>query len=188
VKIKVYFDNVLPCQRQERRIQDSMILIEEKNIEWAPQPNKVRLTLTGEEPEAGLCSSAYVLAFEGDKILMADLDRGVDIPGGHIDPGETPEQAMRRETQEETGAIIGQAQLLGLQQVTLLGDKPVGYAYPYPTSYQLMYFTRDFQMGVFTEDEDSNGPVFIERAHAETIPWIQKNLALYRHALEMAQS
>ena len=32
--------------------------------------------------------------------------RGWDIPGGHLEPGETPEAAMRREVLEEAGAVL----------------------------------------------------------------------------------
>jgi 8-oxo-dGTP diphosphatase len=35
------------------------------------------------------------------------------FPAGEIEPGETPEQAAVRETQEETGLIVKAAELLG---------------------------------------------------------------------------
>ena len=115
------------------------ILQTEKNVAWLPQPNKVSFIVSREMPPPALCTSAYVFAFEGDALLMADLDRGVDIPGGHIDSGETPEAAMRRETKEETGATLGAVRMLGYQKITLKGPKPPGYKYPYPESYQIMY-------------------------------------------------
>jgi 8-oxo-dGTP diphosphatase len=155
----------------------------ENNISWAPQPNELVLVETDVMPPLELCSSAYVLAFAGDDLLMAELDRGVDIPGGHIDPGEDAETAMRRETQEETGAIIGAASLLAVQKITVAGAKPDIYRYPYPISYQLIYLSSDFRQGAFVKDEDSLGPVMIARDKAADVPWLKNNWNLYELAL-----
>jgi ADP-ribose diphosphatase len=38
----------------------------------------------------------------------------VELPSGHVDPGETPEQAARRELKEETGMIATDLELLGV--------------------------------------------------------------------------
>jgi 8-oxo-dGTP pyrophosphatase MutT (NUDIX family) len=38
----------------------------------------------------------------------------VELPSGHVDPGETPEQAARRELKEETGMIATDMELLGV--------------------------------------------------------------------------
>lgn len=161
------------------------LLSEQKNISWAPLPNIVRLLALDEMPEVALCSSAYVLAFEGDKILMADLDRGVDIPGGHIDEGETPYQAMRRETHEETGAKIQTAQLFCAQHIQVTCAKPENYRYPYPESYQLMYVSSDFIEGDFVEDEDSNGPLLLSEKQVMQTAWYEKNTALYHYARDI---
>lgn len=162
------------------------ILSKQDNIGWLPQPNTVELLATADLPDLSLCTGAYVFAFDGDRLLMADLDRGVDIPGGHIDPGETPEAAARRETREETGATLGSLRLFAVQKMTLTGDKPEGYKYPFPVSYQLMYLSNSVTPGVFTTDDDSKGAVMIARTEADTVPWIAANRALYDYAIEQA--
>ncbi len=158
------------------------IIQTQQNLSWLPQPNTVVITATSELPPPELCTASYVLAFEGDNLLMADLDRGVDIAGGHIDAGETPEQAMRREVQEETGATLGAARLFAVQKMTITGPKPEGYKYPYPVSYQLMYVAQGVTAGTFTSDEDSKGGVMITPQQAKDIPWLQNNRALYDYA------
>src|SRR3984893_17190631 len=37
----------------------------------------------------------------------------LELPSGHVDPGETPEQAARKELQEETGFVANELILLG---------------------------------------------------------------------------
>ncbi|MDE1151995.1 MAG: NUDIX domain-containing protein [Micavibrio sp.] len=162
------------------------VLSRTENIHWLPKPNTAEILLTDELPPPELCTAAYVFAFDGDRLLMADLDRGVDIPGGHIDPGETGDAAMRREVLEETGATVGPARLFAVQKLVCTGDKPAGYKYPFPVSYQLMYVASGVTPGVFTQDEDSKGAVMIARADAENVPWIANNRALYDHALTLA--
>lgn len=152
----------------------------EKNIGWAPAPNAVELVASDTLPEARLCTSAYGFIFDADgRMLMADLDRELDIPGGHLDPGEDPIDGMRREVLEETGVTVGKARLFAVQKVTLSCPKPENYGYPYPESCQLFYFSTDFKIGAFTCDEDSKGMRFVSRDEAGTIPWLQKNRDIY---------
>ncbi len=54
------------------------------------------------------CASAFVINPEDKKILLvrhSDYDKWVQ-PGGHIEDGETPEEAAIREVYEETGVKI----------------------------------------------------------------------------------
>lgn len=163
------------------------ILAQQTDIAWLPKPSELTLVATSELPDLALCTTAFVLAFDGDNLLMADQNRGIDIPGGHIDPGEAPEAAMRREAKEETGATIGAATLFAVQKATVKGPKPEGYRYPYPDSYQLIYISTSITPGTFTTDEDSRGAVMIAPSQAASVPWIENNRALYDYALNIAR-
>lgn len=47
---------------------------------------------------------ACTLMGEGGRVLFVEHpERGWEIPGGHIEPGEAPDDAMLRELLEETG-------------------------------------------------------------------------------------
>ncbi len=65
--------------------------------------------------------SAYGLLLKTDKLLLCRLSQRVmksaghwTLPGGGLDFGETPEQAMVREFREETGLIVKPGALLGI--------------------------------------------------------------------------
>jgi len=57
--------------------------------------------------DSDLVQKAYVYILRQGRLLVfrerAHKDSGVQVPGGTLDPGETPEQGARREVIEETG-------------------------------------------------------------------------------------
>jgi 8-oxo-dGTP diphosphatase len=58
--------------------------------------------------------AALVFPFYGDRVVLADIvSRGWCIPSGHIEVGETPEEAVRREAKEEAGITLGRIAYLG---------------------------------------------------------------------------
>ena len=74
-------------------------------------------------PESPSCFAALVFAIQDGEFLLADIaGRGWCIPGGRLEAGETPAQAARRETREETGATLGPLHLLGYYLVTENAD------------------------------------------------------------------
>ena len=52
-----------------------------------------------------------------------------EIPGGHIEPGENPEKAARRELYEETGALDYTLQPVGVYGVEKDGVEDFGALY-----------------------------------------------------------
>lgn len=62
--------------------------------------------------------AAYGVITEGDRILLAHWNEGGKsgwtLPGGGIDPGEDPADAVIREIAEETGYLAEGGELLGI--------------------------------------------------------------------------
>lgn len=63
---------------------------------------------------------AQVVLLQGDRILLARHRRGKHVywvlPGGAVEPGETPEQAAIRELREEAGLEVRLDRLLYIEQ------------------------------------------------------------------------
>lgn len=60
-------------------------------------------------PEREIVSAVFLIGFVGDKVLAARNERGWDVPGGHLEKGESLLQGLRREVLEEAGATFEEA-------------------------------------------------------------------------------
>jgi len=77
---------------------------------------------------------AYVIAFSGDEFVMVrHRHRAWEMPGGRVEPGETPDHAASREFIEETGMtfepvgyidVDGGMVVVGLVQSTCVDPCP----------------------------------------------------------------
>jgi ADP-ribose pyrophosphatase YjhB (NUDIX family) len=98
-------------------------------------------------PKKELLSAVFLIALDGSKILAIRNERGWEIPGGHIEPCETHEEALIREVQEEAGATFSDAKLLAIIESSNQ-DK-------YKDKVMLIYVTKNFKLGEFTPSEDA---------------------------------
>lgn len=68
-------------------------------------------------------TAGHVLIFpfwQGKLVFTRHRTRGIELPGGKVEPGETSIGAAIRETYEETGAILEAIERIG--QYTVAGD------------------------------------------------------------------
>jgi len=102
-----------------------------------------------------------------------------------VEPGEHPEETVRREVYEETGATLGSLHLLGYQRLRLLGPQPIAYGYPYPDCYQVFYWAEVISLDHFLPSAETQGRALFSPLEARTLPWVQHNGDLYEAALVM---
>jgi len=81
-----------------------------------------------------LPSVAAIICNESNQIMLQRKSQGEgwSLPAGGIEPGETPETALKREVLEETGLLIARHRL-----VDAYGGKQ--FRYIYPNGYEVEY-------------------------------------------------
>ena len=169
--------------------QDERILQVVQNLSWLPQPNEGRIVLSSQLPPLERIATVLVLAFDRDRLLQTHLvARGWDIVGGHIEPGETHEEAACREAYEEAGARLGKLHVLGYQRLRLLGPRPASYRYAYPDSYQVFYWARIEALDEFLPTKEARERALFAPDDARELPFVRTLRELYLVALQAAMS
>ncbi|MBM7789527.1 NUDIX domain-containing protein [Tenggerimyces flavus] len=148
---------------------------------------EARLYLADEAPPAEVWGTAFGFVFDGDRMLLTHLrDRGWDLPGGVIDPGETPEVAAVREVWEEAYARVEIVELIGFQELEVFFPKPADYRWSYPVATQVHYRCRLFELCPFEENEESTDRAFFPPDEARAIATEKGYLPIYEEALRRA--
>ncbi|MDQ3076050.1 MAG: NUDIX hydrolase [bacterium] len=162
-----------------------------KDLHWVDNENyTVEQYISGELPEILLCTSSYAFVFKDGAFLQTELREGerlqrmLDIPGGHIDKGESPENTAIRETFEETGVHVKNPKLVAYSKITCHKVKPEDYRYPYPESYML-YYLCDFESEeVFEGNEDAHGRAWLPFNEFEKSIWCKENKVLLEEVMK----
>lgn len=118
----------------------------EHDVPYLPLPNKIELVLSSMANPIEKTATAFDAPLvDGGIVFTQNLRRSgmrMEIPGGHIEDGETAEAAAIREMMEETGCKVEIIRTLGYIRMTSEGAAPEGWRYAHPISYQQIFIAR----------------------------------------------
>lgn len=160
-----------------------MIINSQIDVPYLPLPNKVDIWATSVMAPDKLTRTSFMVPLmpNGDVVLANNRRRGVEIPGGHIDPGETQTKAAVRECVEETGCWVSWIKPIGYLEMKSEGTVPPDWKYPHPLGYQQFFAGIVQSIEHYVENDECLAPVTMTYEQAcETLP--AGRLALYREA------
>ena len=112
--------------------------------------------------------SAYAIVVHEDHILMVS-ERGLfHLPGGGVELGETPEQAVVRDVGEETGLQVAASELVGVRTTFFTQAHKLTTAERTHVQSLLLYYSCDLLSGTLSID----GLTEDERAYGLTPEWV----------------
>jgi len=138
--LRIVYDGWVPVDAPEPRVVE----VDGSTVAAAWQPvagvldgsvpvaSLVREALADHEPFRRQRVAAYALVRRGDRVLLTRISaRGAHagewtLPGGGIDHGESPRDAVAREVEEETGLACAVGDLVDVHDVHFTGTAPTG--------------------------------------------------------------
>jgi len=164
------------------------MLLQERELVVDGRRFHLTVCLTSDLPSTDHVSTAHCLGFgvDGRFLLARHVGRGWTIPGGHIEPGESPDTAMRREAMEEAAATIGDAVVVATERVDLI-EGAANPRYPQP-SYQVFFLALVERLDVLVPNEECTESRLFPVSEALRLPgWPKLNGDLFDAGVEMAR-
>jgi 8-oxo-dGTP pyrophosphatase MutT (NUDIX family) len=146
---------------------------------------------SSESPSDKICSAVALVAImnlDAGEVVLTKNDRGWEMIAGGIDPGEGPEDTLRREALEEGGFVVVREQIFGYRKIINEGlpGPAAKRSYP-PIAYMPYYFAEtDSSLLVPTGEEITDSGVFSLEDEATRALLEPGELLLIREGLRAA--
>ena len=115
-------------------------------------------------------TSVHGYCFYQEKVLLVHVNgRGFNVPGGHVEDGETAEEALHREIFEEA-YVTGTSQYIGAIEVDHTDNPAFSEGGRYPKiGYQLFYRVDVKECLPFLRENETLSRIWVE---AEELPYV----------------
>ncbi len=112
----------------------------EATAEWTIGTLHVACYMTESEPPPEHVTSARAVVTDGDSVIVVeDPQKKYIVPGGRLEKGEAPEDAMQREVLEETGWTVASFRQIGVLHYRRLQSGSADYPNSSPDFLQIVY-------------------------------------------------
>ncbi|MFM9939839.1 MAG: NUDIX hydrolase [Hyphomicrobiaceae bacterium] len=128
---------------------------------------------------------ASAAIFRGEEILLIQRSKGTftglwSLPGGHVEPGETAQDAARREVHEETGIDARIDGLVGVHDVISRDDAGMLRAH-----YVLTVYFGSWMAGEAVAASDSRDAQFFPLSNIDNVPMTPEAQSIIRKAVAL---
>lgn len=97
---------------------------------WKASQTEIQFISSSTLPKNLSITAVSVWCFKNKKVLLVHVPRGWGTIAGHIEKGETPEDAGKREAFEEAGLIINRLILIGYLKTKKIQENELNRKYP----------------------------------------------------------
>ena len=139
-------------------------------VQWGSGLVELTWTSSTAMPPRELITSVHGCCFHHGKVLLVNIKgREFNFPGGHVEAGETPEEAVHREVLEE-GSVKGKAGMIGIIEVSHMNNPDFNPKGKYPLiGYQVFYRMDIEEVLPFLRNNESACRIWVEPSE---IPYV----------------